>query len=363
MARQKLSKRQDGTYQYRVSYTDPVTGEKKRKSFYAKKRAEAEQKGEDFLRSLMAGETEVCSRSQTFEEWARRWLETYKKPMVSVGTYENTYRSLLEGHIIPYFRGADLDSIRPVDVQEYFAGKTGCSQDRLDHMRSILYAVFEAAVENDLCRRNPVRLPKVKSTREKRKPVILTDEQIAAVQEQCQLPEIRLMLDTGLRRGELLGLMWSDYDADAQTLAVNRSIALEGTDVVVHPPKWDSYRVLPLSDAAVQLLDSLPRSELYIFPRRGGGPQNPHAWSEKFSRHFRRMHEADPAIPIALPHDMRRTYGTMLRRRGADIYTIQKLLGHKDIKVTSEIYVANELDVLRAQLPPTTPLTTPCNAG
>ena len=57
-----------------------------------------------------------------------------------------------------------------------------------------------------------------------------------------------------------------------------------------------------------------------------------------------------PDIPSLTAHELRHTYGTQLRRKGVDIYTIQKVLGHKDINVTSEIYVHNELEALRKAL-------------
>lgn len=57
-----------------------------------------------------------------------------------------------------------------------------------------------------------------------------------------------------------------------------------------------------------------------------------------------------PEIPMLTAHELRHTYGTRLRRAGVDIYTIQKIMGHKDIKMTSEIYVHNEIDTLREAL-------------
>ena len=60
------------------------------------------------------------------------------------------------------------------------------------------------------------------------------------------------------------------------------------------------------------------------------------------------VHKRHPDIPVLTSHEMRHTYGTSLRRNGVDIYTIQKILGHKDIQVTAEIYVHNELEELRA---------------
>ena len=60
------------------------------------------------------------------------------------------------------------------------------------------------------------------------------------------------------------------------------------------------------------------------------------------------VHGRHPDIPVLTSHEMRHTYVTSLRRNGVDIYTIQKILGHKDIQVTAEIYVHNELEELRA---------------
>lgn len=56
---------------------------------------------------------------------------TYKQPFVDVNTYELTYVSLVEGHLIPYFGAARLSDIRPADIQAYFATKMECSESRL----------------------------------------------------------------------------------------------------------------------------------------------------------------------------------------------------------------------------------------
>jgi len=55
-------------------------------------------------------------------------------------------------------------------------------------------------------------------------------------------------------------------------------------------------------------------------------------------------------VPSLTAHELRHTLGTALRWRGIDIYTIQKIMGHKDIKMTSEIYVRNEIEVLKKSL-------------
>lgn len=52
-------------------------------------------------------------------------------------------------------------------------------------------------------------------------------------------------------------------------------------------------------------------------------------------------------IPYLVPHELRHTFGTVLREKGVDIYTISKVMGHSDISITSKIYVHNDLDVLK----------------
>lgn len=62
------------------------------------------------------------------------------------------------------------------------------------------------------------------------------------------------------------------------------------------------------------------------------------------------MNTLSANIPRLTPHALRHTYGTNLRRSGVDIYTIQKLMGHKDINITSQAYVKNEVETLRDSL-------------
>lgn len=120
----------------------------------------------------------------------------------------------------------------------------------------------------------------------------------------------------------------------------------------MRPPKWNSYRTNPLSDLAVSTFNELKSGapeDAYIFPLASGSPQSPNTWSQKLQR-FMEAAAADVNVQKLTAHELRHTYGTKLRRDGVDIYTIQKVMGHKDIKMTSEIYVHNELDVLRKAL-------------
>lgn len=351
MSRQKSTRRENGQYEYKATVGKTVQGRPIRKSFYSgKSLADAKAKAKKYIEDAAVARVGVIAEDRAptrFDVWARKWLRVYKKPFVAANTFRLTYENIVEKHLIPYFGAADLHDIRPADVTAFFATKKSCSVDRVKHMKSTLGAIFAAAIENDLCYKNPVsvRTP-AKSERAKRKPTIWTDAQMDAARAAwCgEFDSGLVMLETGVRRGELCGLMWQDYDPAARTLRIDRSICVnQGEPLGVRPPKWDSNRILPLSATAIEAIERQPRTSPYIFPVPSGGPQNPNTWAQKFARKM----ELLPGFPETKPHDLRRTYGTALRRHGADIYTIQKLLGHRDIRVTTEIYVANELDVLR----------------
>ena len=70
------------------------------------------------------------------------------------------------------------------------------------------------------------------------------------------------------------------------------------------------------------------------------------AFAKKATIKLKKMSE-ECNIPYLTLHELRHTYGTVLRERGVDIYTISKLLGHSSIGVTSSIYIHNDVEVLR----------------
>ena len=99
-----------------------IHGKPLRKSFYSTvSLSDAKKKAEEYRVA-----SEVSAR--TDEAFVP---STYKQPFVDVNTYELTYVSLVEGHLIPYFGAARLSDIRPADIQAYFATRTECLESRL----------------------------------------------------------------------------------------------------------------------------------------------------------------------------------------------------------------------------------------
>lgn len=360
MGRPKKEKpnRADGLYEVKLTIGKTLEGKYIRKSFYsAVSKADARRQAEEWkiaqAVSEQTGEAFV-KKDMTFAQWAARWLEVYKKPKVSANTYRLTYQNTVEKHLTPYFGQALLTDIRPADIEKFYGTKSGKSQSMLDKMSLCLNGIFESAMENDLCVKNPARNVHPASRSSKRPKTALTDAQIKKLEEYAQQEgrwDVILLLETGMRRGELLGLRREDIDWDAQSYTVNRSVAdRKGGGTEIRPPKWNSYRTNPLSEKALWILRRIARSEGYVFPGEDGEPQSPNTWSQGLARFMKRARRAYPNLPAVTAHELRHTYGTALRRKGVDIYTIQKIMGHRDITVTAEIYVHNELDVLRKAL-------------
>lgn len=344
-------------YQYRLSIGYSVEGKRQYRVFSSyKSERDARKKALEWQKQQAIAEATGTVQAEdyiAFAPWARRWLEVYKKPHVSANTYALTYKNTVEKHIIPYFGKADLRAIRTSDVQAFYVSKQNeLSGSMMDKCRMCLVSIFDAAIEEQLLFRNPAKSKTVTCSSAKAPAAkrVYTDAQVAQI---CAVPDVDpilpVLLQTGLRRGELCGLMWSDFDAAARTLAVNRSIATapDGS-FEVRPPKWNSYRTIPLPDTLVELLAAQPRCGLYIFPHRAGEPYRPDTMAHRITGALRRA--LPPGVEILTPHELRHTFGTSLYRRGVDIYAIQKVMGHKDIRVTTQTYVHAETDALRRSL-------------
>ena len=131
------------------------------------------------------------------------------------------------------------------------------------------------------------------------------------------------LLLTGLRKRELYFLSWSDVDLDAATLRVS------GEGKVGFSPKDYEERIIPLPPDLVDLLSGLVRRADWVFPNRNGN---------RLNHLLRRLQTiaARAGVTGTTLHKFRHTYGTRLLERGADIVTVQKLMGHSDLKTTEK---------------------------
>ena len=359
MGRPKKEKPNHGKY-YEVKKTigHDIHGDPIRKSFYSTiSKADAKQQADAWKVEKevaeRAGEVFV-DKDISFKDWAGKWLAAYKKGKVKDHTYDYTYRVNVENYMIPFFNIKKLSEIMQSDIQAYFNSSKikALSDNNLKRHRTILRNIFEKAIYNDLCRKNPVIDIKYASDKEKAYRQAYTQEQVTKLIGYCKTHKggamIIIMLETGVRRSELLGLKWYDINYDTKTISVRRAI----TPDTLEPKDGDvksetSYRTIPVSDELIVFLKSMPHKSDYVIP---GKTQYGYMSIDGFEGRYKRFmkkacNELD--IPYLVPHELRHTFGTVLREKGVDIYTISKVMGHSDISITAKIYVHNDLDVLR----------------
>ncbi len=349
--------RADGLYEYKANVGKTVDGKSIRKSFYSSiSLADAKQKAENYKINQKAIDivgrvTQETAPDVTFRVWAIKWLEVYKKPNVSENTYITTYQGTVLNHLIPYFGASQLKNIRQIDVQDFLSKKSAeCSDSLLHKIKLCLCGIYETAIENDVCYKNPAKNATYTSRVKKHEKHVYSDGQIMKAKSYFinDFFDVYFLLETGLRRGELLGLMWKDINFTDKTIRIDRSVAeKKGGGIEIRPPKWDSYRTIPVPQKLIELLDKWPRKSIYVFPNVDNNVQEPRQWSRKLERHMKSMVKNCYCMIELTAHELRHTRGTQLRRNGVDIYTIQKLLGHKDINVTAQVYVHDDIETTR----------------
>lgn len=352
--------RADGLYEVKVTLGKDFDGKLIRKSFYSSvSKADAKAKAEQYKidQAVYRATGELPEPSvMTFEKWAEKWLDTYKKGVVKDHTYHFTYKSNLDKYLIPYFGKAHIADIQQIDIQKYFnivrseAGEP-LAKSTLEKHKLILKSMFDAAIDNDLCYKNPVKNIKFQHISDAAVKNVWTKEQADRAGEYAQRHlrlDIVLYLNTGLRRSELLGLKWSDIDFVENTLHVQRAVVqTKGKIVVDRPKSATSDRIVPFSESFGKYLKKFQSDNEYVIGN--DGVMSPATYAKQFSKFMDKLSK-ETGLPALTPHELRHTYGTLKRAEGVDIYTIQKVMGHADISITASIYVHNDIDVLKKQL-------------
>ena len=288
-----LRKRKDGRWEGRYTAgCDPTTGKPIHKSVLAKTQSEAKEK---LKQAIAEAEKLDMSRakSYTLGAWIKLWYEVYAEPRLREKT-KDYYLNYIDNHIVPELGDTPLEKLTTIQIQKFYNDlqKSGRIQ-RYTHIKlkdkglstrvvrgihTLLNNCLEQAVAERLILTNPAkgcRLPKL----EKREMKILPEDKIgpylAEAERRGLLAAFYLELTTGLRRGELLALLWTDLDVENMTISVSKQVNRINGKLVVSPPKTpNSIRKLAIPQRAVELLveehAKHPHSPyLFVSPKTG----------------------------------------------------------------------------------------------
>ena len=207
------------------------------------------------------------------------------------------------------------------------------------NINQVISSAMDLAVAQKIILSNPTNaceLPKVEHKEMQTVPA----EQLSAFLEEAKRSGVYEMyyieLATGLRRGELLGLKWSDIDWKNGIIKVRRQVARVDGQVVEAPLKTkNSYRAVSISPQAIEVLREQKRktNDTYVFPSPNGDPISPDSVNNMLGRVLERA-----GIPKVRFHDLRHTFATLALQNGVDIKTVSGILGHFSAGFTLDTY-------------------------
>ena len=265
-----VRQRKDGRWEGRVVIGYDEKGLPKTKNVLAKTKRECQEKLKQLRETVTGLRTEKVRPEMPFGEWLDFWYQNYVKPQIRPTTQAN-YEAKIYQHIIPELGKIPLNQLAQKDLQQFYArmktsgrlirteqfGK-GLSDSMVRGLHAACRSALEKAVQEELIRTNPAVGCKLPPKRGREMQVLGREElQRFLIQAQAEGYYELFLLDlcTGLRRGELLALLWDDLDFKTGTLTVNKQVyEVKGQLQVSVPKTRASIRRLVLPPGVVEVL-------------------------------------------------------------------------------------------------------------
>ena len=345
-----IRKRKDGRWEGRYTAgRDPVTGRTIYKNVLGKTQAEVKAKLKSAIEK--SGVQSLRTERYTVGQWLDTWMENYAKLQVRPSSHK-TYQGFIENHIKPALGDIPLEKLTAMNLQRLYKhllenGRVECTESRskpkglsvktVRNINQMISSALNCAVEQRLIPSNPTKgcvLPKL----ERKEMKILPPESLGTFFEEARRSGVfelyYIDLATGLRRGELLGLKWSDVDLEKGIIYVRRQILRQNGEVVEAPLKTkNSYRSIAIGADAIKVLKGMEQRDEYVFPSPYGGPMSPDSVLHMLQRVLKRA-----GLERIRFHDLRHTFSVLALQNGVDVKTLSAMLGHYSAGFTLDTY-------------------------
>ena len=341
-----LTKRKDGTWQGSISLGYHPDGRRNRPVVYGKTQREAREKLEAIKQRASQGT--FSDAELTVKAYLERWLKE-KERQVKPRTVE-IYRYCVDTLIGPRLGHTKLSDLTPLAVQTMIgsiADEVGKSS--ANKARTVLYSAMKQALRWQLIPRNPVEA--VDTIKEqKREMVLWTAEQATRFLDAARSHRLYalfyLAMATGMRRGELLGLYWTDLKGDR--LKIERALTLnKGRGVMSTPKTRKGTRWVALSADVLEVLEAHRERQIaerqrlgeawadsrLVFASEVGTPINPNNIAR-----VRNKLQDEAGVPRARLHDLRHLHASLAIREGMDPKVLADRLGHAKASFTMDVY-------------------------
>lgn len=329
-----------------------IDGKRKRATAYGATRREVEARIPE-LRKEGLRRLQSSGEIKTLGDFLGYWIETSVKKDRAPKTVES-YEGVIANHVIPVIGRKRLGSLSRQDVQQMLdvvAAKDGVGPRSVQNVRSVLRKALNDAVAWEMIDRNPALHTTIRPVPRSERHALTVDQ---AQRLFAQVADDRfealywLASIYGLRRGECLGLMWSDVDGALREIHVRRQVIVaENRPLITNLKTRRSQRTLPLleqvdvvlqrrrarEDDERMLAGSRWEDRGLIFPSTIGTVYQPANLHKQFKRHL-----IAAGLPDIELHSLRHTAASFLVALNVHPRIAMEILGHTNIKTTMEIY-------------------------
>ena len=297
----------------------------------------------------------------------QQYGETVFMPAKSVTMSENgrcAYQGSLNHWIYPALGDLKMPDITPANITALLLSmqSVGKAHATCVKVYTILHSLFKMAYMTDVVPVNPmdkVERPKPRKGEIKDKDVeAYTIDEVQRIFNALEHEPLkwrtlmRLLIDTGIRRGECCGLQWKDIDSQARTITIRGNLCYTPQKgIYLDTPKSGKVRTIDVDPEIIGLLQQLRLEQAghaistYVFTQQDSPepmhPQSPARYMQKFSKKY--------DVPGLHPHKLRHTFASIAIINGADIASVSEKLGHSDKAVTLRMYThADQESIKRA---------------
>ncbi len=358
-----VRKRSDGRWEGRIVVGHKEDGSPIFRSVFAKTQKELLGKLHDKIETYRDVELSEDS-NMTLGQWLDKWLNDYMAMTIRESTM-SSYRSIITHYIKPQLGDKKIGDVTTADVQKMYNylkkhGRLEVHWDKgkelsdatVRGVHMMLHQAMDAAVREKLIVKNPTNgtvIPKANYAPKQ----ILTEEQLekflAVVNEDPWWRDFFYTeLTTGMRRGEICGLRWQDFDEKTGRLTIRRSVTKrDGGGVKIGETKTETgLRTIQLPPSTAELLRQRKKKSYsdWIFhnPTVAELPLSPQT---AYNHMKTLLHRAD--LPLIRFHDLRHTFATHALSGGVDAKTLASILGHTNASFTLDTYTHMTTDMHR----------------
>ena len=360
-------KRSDGRYQVTVELGKTIDGKRNRKTFIKQTAREAQAAADRFNAQRLLGIVDLNDRT-TVAQFAQQWLANTVAYSCRPST-QNSYHDLIHTYVLPLIGNMRLLDVRALTIEHVLqdVANNGRRVNTVRNVRRVMSSMFEAAHRNDMISSNPVAktlAPRARDGEGSRKPIPLTEDEALKVFRALNGHHFETLFiwlaTTGTRRGEALGLKWSDIsqNEEGQWIAqIERQVredrvrAADGSYLATRtfgqPKTRTSIRTIYLDEFLISVLDEHRKKlrsgsdghgwseDEFVFISEDGEPYWPSNVTKSWTFFLKKNQFRHTPL-----HGLRHTFATLCLKHGAPLEAVTEALGHSSIAITKDMYAS-----------------------